>query len=160
MNTQGFGARVPLPDELESAISLGEAKVAVLRDEEIRLNQLKSELEKDVARLQILDSSLKDAIPALEEKVAQRQNNLAVLDGVLAEKTAALELVESDRKVALKELEALHEQATAESSKLSTIAAQARDIEASIENRRAELHKSVAAFDERKNKLVELLASF
>ena len=53
MSTQGTATAVVLPEELQQAISIGSAKVSVLREEESKLAHSKTDLEKDIARLEI-----------------------------------------------------------------------------------------------------------
>ena len=158
MDTQGYGA-VILPEKIQEAINIAEAKVAVLRDEEIRLGRVKGEMEKEVARLEIRRDTLASAIPELEASVINLQGNVDSLAIAVEKSKSDLLTLEDSAKSVTKEIVLAQEATQAESLKLSETVLKAREVEEASARLKESLSSDIAAFEIRKARVQELLAS-
>jgi chromosome segregation ATPase len=158
MNTQGT-ARIELPEKVQEAINIASQKVAVLREEEVRLARLKGETEKDIARLEITRDTLEGELPKLEASVVSAQNTLESLEKEIRAAKERLGLVESERKSEEKALKALGEEAVKKSEALSRTVEKTHEVESDIEAKKAALKSELEAFAVRKERMREFLAT-
>lgn len=157
-STQGTGA-IALPEKVQEAINIAEAKVSVLRDEEIRLGRVKGEAEKEIARLEIRRDTIEGAIPALEGEATSLQSTVGSLTAAVKSAKEELAAIEENRKSAVKEAKAAESLTKLEAAKLSQIVAQAREAQEAVAEAKVALQANVDAFNTRKARTLELLSS-
>lgn len=159
MSTQGTAARVQLPDEVQSSIRIAEAKVAVLRDEEIALSRAKGQLEKDIAALEIKRDTLEGVLPKLEKAVVTAQGKLDDLSVAVASKESELHGLENECRSAVKARDEAVAVTAAESAKLSRFVEKTREVQSGLDAEKAKLEEDKAVFAQRKATVREMLAS-
>jgi len=157
-NTQG-SVRVALPEELQTEINIGTQKVQVLREQKTELERGCTAVEKDIARFQLERDELLLAVTAVQAERASVAAKLIDEQRKLADIEGERPLVYADLSTANRELIESKEKTAEEAKKLSDIVVRAREVEAEIMTKKEELTKEVAAFEARKARLQETLAS-
>lgn len=144
MTTQGSAPAIALPEELQQAINIATAKVAVLREEEQKLDHAKLDLEKDTARLELRrDSILAETVGFVTAK-ENAEAELGRTEKKLEDIRVVYGTVDAELVVARKELSEARVATLAEATKLSTIVSQSREAQNDFDARR----KAVEALEE------------
>lgn len=159
MSTQGSAPAVVLPEELQQAISIASAKVSVLREEEQKLSHSKSDMEKDVARLEIRRDTVIADTSVLASKKEEAEAELAKVSEKLEEAKVVYGTLDAELVSARKELSDARSSTLAEAAKLSTIVSQARDAQNELDDRRATVKALEEGIEARKARIQDALAT-
>ena len=149
--------KIEVPKSLKDAISIGQKKVEVLRDEELRLSKIKSLLEKDVAQLTLDEERLSASVPNLEELISTLNAKIDGLEGTHKEAIDTLHKAEEERKSVVKDAKAAAKEAVEAKKQLSKAVEAAREAKTAIDAEKAALDEKTAAFVARVSKVRELL---
>lgn len=159
MSTQGTVSAVVLPEELQQAISIGSAKVSVLREEESKLSHSKTDLEKDIARLEIRRDEVIAETMALVTKKEDAEAELVKVGEKLEDAKVVYGTLDAELVVARKEISEARSSTIAEATKLSTIVAQAREAQIDLDARHDAVKALEADIEARKARIQDALAT-
>lgn len=151
--------RVELPEKIQEQINIANAKITILKEDGAIIARQKVETEKEVARLSITKDTLENALPELEGKVNKAQ---AELDAILEKKVQAekdLNEVVQEHKTALKELKEATELKEVEAKKREEIISAIRKEQEELKVQKGQFDKDVLAFNQRRDRVKELLES-
>ena len=144
MSTQGSAPSVVLPEELQQAISIGSAKVSVLREEESKLAHSKIDLEKDIARLEIRRDEVIAETRGLVDAKEEAESELGMTEKKLEDAKVVYGTLDAELVVARKEISEARANTLVEGAKLSTIVSQAREAQSDLDAR----HDAVKALED------------
>ena len=144
MSTQGSAPSVVLPEELQQAISIGSAKVSVLREEESKLEHSKIDLEKDIARLEIRRDEVIAETRGLVDAKEEAESELGKTEKKLEDAKVVYGTLDAELVVARKEISEARANTLVEGAKLSTIVPQAREAQSDLDAR----HDAVKALED------------
>ena len=144
MSTQGSAPSVVLPEELQQAISIGSAKVSVLREEESKLAHSKIDLEKDIARLEIRRDEVIAETRGLVDAKEEAESELGKTEKKLEDAKVVYGTLDAELVVARKEISEARANTLVEGAKLSTIVSQAREAQSDLDAR----HDAVKALED------------
>jgi len=157
MNTQGFTS-IEQGDSAQ-AIAVAAAKVSVLREEEIKLTHSKSELEKDLARLELRKEEIISDIEKLNLSKENIEKQFSLMELKLEKIRIEYGELDAENVIAQKALADAKQNTIDESLKLSKIVVQSRDVENDIAAKLDALRASESSFNERKEKIQSLLST-
>ena len=144
MSAQGSAPSVVLPEELQQAISIGSAKVSVLREEESKLAHSKIDLEKDIARLEIRRDEVIAETRGLVDAKEEAESELGKTEKKLEDAKVVYGTLDAELVVARKEISEARANTLVEGAKLSTIVSQAREAQSDLDAR----HDAVKALED------------
>ena len=150
---------IPLPERVQEAINLAVAKVDVLREEERRLEQLKGETEKAVARLQITKDTLEAEIPKLEQEASVAHNNANMASEALKRSQDEILASQNELRSLAKAAQEAKDLRLEEDAKRNDAIGSAREALAEVEVKRTKLQEQTAAFNKRKTEVQALLST-
>jgi len=151
--------RVELPEKIQEQINVANTKIALLKEDEIAIARQKVEIEKEVARLSITKDTLESSLPQLEKDVTKAQEEL---DAVLAKKGQAetdLNELGQSIKTANKALKEATDQTQDQVTKREEILSAIRKEQKELQEQKEQLDKDVLSFNQRRDRVKELLAS-
>lgn len=153
MTTQGTSQSLVLPEDLQQAVNIANAKVSVLREENQRLERTKVEVEKDTARLELRRDELVNEINKFIAEKETAEGELGKVERRLEDAKVAFGLLDAELVVAKKELISAREATAVEGVKLSTIVAQAREAQVTFDARKAAVAAQEKEIEERKARI-------
>jgi len=159
MSTQGSASSVVLPEDLQQAISIGSAKVSVLREEESKLAHSKTDLEKDIARLEIRRDEVIAETRGLGEAKEEAEAELGKTEKKLEDAKIVYGTLDAELVVARKEISEARANTLVEASKLSTIVSQAREAQVDLDARKAAVKAIEDEIEARKARIQNALAT-
>lgn len=159
MSTQGSAPSVVLPEELQQAISIGSAKVSVLREEESKLAHSKVDLEKDIARLEIRRDEVIAETRGLVDAKEEAEVELGKTEKKLEDAKVVYGTLDAELVIARKEISEARANTLAEGAKLSTIVAQAREAQVDLDARRDAVKALEDEIEARKARIQNALAT-
>jgi chromosome segregation ATPase len=159
MSTQGSAPSVVLPEELQQAISIGSAKVSVLREEESKLAHSKVDLEKDIARLEIRRDEVITETRGLVDAKEEAEAELGKIEKKLEDAKVVYGTLDAELVIARKEISEARANTLAEGAKLSTIVAQAREAQVDLDARRDAVKALEDEIEARKARIQDALAT-
>ena len=146
-------------DDLAAAISLASAKVSVLKDDEVKLTYAKSDLVKELARLELSRDAVIAETKELVDAKESAERLLGEVEAKFIEAGAAFGALDEGLVMARKEMEAACATTIAESVKLSEIVSQCREAQSELDAVKAEAEAAKAAIEERKARIQDALAT-
>lgn len=152
-------AFVPLPEEVQQAINLAQAKVKVLDETAIEFSRKNQVLEKYNAELTLENERLSKLHDDLEQKVGGIADTKVKIEQQLLEKREELSILELSKKKATEDAEiAKQEEIQAQSEKQKAISV-IQTKEKELQEKKDTHIRDISIFEERKNKVIELLKS-
>lgn len=157
MTTQGF--RNYEEQDPDKIVATAQAKVSVLREEEIKLKNSVAILEKEIARLSFLRDEISESIGSFEEKKIVAEREYSEVSNSLTSLKEEHDRVSVEVSSAKKELESLNESIKMQQINLSEIVVNARKAQEDIDARISSLASDEKDFELRKQKLIEVIAT-
>lgn len=152
-------APAPPPQEMLDIILVAQAKVTVLKEEQLRLESDRDKAYKQNARLELQTTELEAEVASLLAKREEAERNARSAAEMLERALAELDAATQTRRSLEKESIEIRARIAAESAALSETVTRRREASEAV-GIEAEAHRAaVAAFEERKARVRELISS-
>lgn len=145
--------------ELLDLVIAAQAKVTVLQEERLRLEAHRDKTYKENARLEISLGKLTSDVELLAAKKQEAERNLENVASLLSEAEAKLDAATQTTRSLEKEASGLRASIAEGSARLSEIVVAQRDGLAAVGIEKESLAAQVAAFEERKTRVRDLISS-
>lgn len=149
----------PTDSDALDPVLAAQAKLAVLQEERLRLEDFRDKSYKENARLELVSGQLKADVAALTSKKEECERNLEGVSSALAEASAKLDLAGQATRSLEKESSLLRAGIEKESAKLSEIVVAQREALDVVKIEKDALAAKISAFEERKARVRDLISS-